>query len=85
VLTPQELSRVKRTLDTDAEAIGIALEQDLAPGRSFPVHGTPSFRILLHGREVFADHDEPDKITPSTPRLKTYENLKRYLDEQLVK
>jgi hypothetical protein len=85
VLTLQELSRVKRTLDTDAEAIGTALEQDRALGRSFPVHGTPSFRILLHGREVFADHDEPDKITPSTPRLKTYENLKRYLDEQLVK
>ena len=50
-----------------------------------PFHGTPSFRILVHGTEVFADHDEPDKLTPTTPRLKTYANLKRYLDEQLPK
>jgi hypothetical protein len=54
-------------------------------GRSFPVHGVPSFRILLHGTEIFADHDEPEKILPTDPKLKNYPALKLYLDEKLSK
>jgi len=85
VLTGEQFARVKQVRQDDAEEIDAALAQDIALGHSFPVYGTPSFRILVRGTEVFADHDEPEKLTPTTPRLKSYENLKRYLDEQLAK
>jgi len=85
VLTGQEFARVKQVRQDEAESIDAALAQDIALGHSFPVHGTPSFRILVRGTEVFADHDEPDKLTPTTPRLKSYANLKLYLDDQLAK
>ncbi len=85
VLTAEELARVRSVRQDKAAEIDAALEQDLALGHAFPVHGTPAFRILVHGSEAFADHDEPDKLTPETPRLKAYANLKRYLDERLAK
>ena len=85
ILTADEFIRVKQARRENAEEIDAALAQDFALGRSFVVHGTPSFRILVKGTEVFADHDEPEKITPTTPRLKLYPNLKRYLDEHLPK
>lgn len=85
VLTAEELSQVRSMRQERAPAIDAALAEDLALGRSFPVHGTPSFRIIVRGTEVFADHDEPEKLTATTPRLKLYPNLKRYLDERLVK
>jgi protein-disulfide isomerase len=85
VLTGDDFARVKQARQERATEIDDLLAKDLALGRSFPVHGTPSFRILVGGTEVFADHDEPDKLTPTTPRLKLYPNLKRYLDEHLAK
>ena len=85
VLTPRELASVKQAMKDDGDRIDAALERDISLGHSFPVHGTPSFRILVHGIETFADHDEPEKILPTDPRLKSYPILKRYLDEQLAK
>ena len=85
MLPTADFNRVKRVLSDEADEIDAALARDFELGRSFPVRGTPSFRIVVRGTEVFADHDEPDKITPTTPRLKVYANLKRYLDEQLAK
>jgi protein-disulfide isomerase len=85
VLTPAELAGVIRAMKDDGDRIAAALESDVSLGHSFPVHGTPSFRILVHGAETFADHDEPEKILPTDPRLKEYPILKRYLDEYLAK
>ena len=82
VLTLAELASVKAAMKDHREEIEAALEHDISAGRSFPVHGIPSFRIVVRGREVFADHDEPDK---GLPNLKSYPSLKRYLDEQLGK
>lgn len=82
-LTPSELASVKQALkDNDGEIEG-ALEHDMSIGRSFPVHGTPSYRIVVRGKEVFADHDEPQK--PEHNLLRSYPDLKRFLDEQLSK
>jgi hypothetical protein len=67
----------------DGDEIDAALAQDMSISRSFPVHGTPSFRIVVRGREVFADHDEPEKASHNL--LRSYPSLKRYLDEQLEK
>jgi len=85
VLTSGELASVKQAMKDDGDRIDAALESDVSVGHSFPVHGTPSFRILVHGTETFADHDEPEKILPTDPRLKEYPILKRYLDEHLAK
>jgi protein-disulfide isomerase len=82
VLTPAELASVKQAMKDNGEEIEAALAHDMSIGRSFPVHGLPSFRIVVRGSEVFADHDEPAK---GLPNLKTYLSLKRYLDEQLGK
>ena len=84
-LTSSELAAVKQALKAGGDKIDAALEKDLSLGRAFPVHGTPSFRILLHGTEIFADHDEPEKILPTDPKLKDYRALKLYLDEKLSK
>lgn len=84
-LTSTELTAVKQAMKDAGDKIDAALERDLSVGRAFPVHGTPSFRILLHGTEIFADHDEPEKILPTDPKLKNYSALKRYLDEKLSK
>jgi protein-disulfide isomerase len=85
VLTVEELRRVRQVRQNSAAEIDAALSRDHSLGQTFPVHGTPSFRILVGGTEVFADHDEPDKLTPTTPRLKVYENLKRFLNEHLAR
>jgi protein-disulfide isomerase len=84
-LSPTELATVKQALKNEGDKIDAALDRDLSIGRAFPVHGTPSFRILLYGTEIFADHDEPEKILPTDPKLKSYAALKRYLDEKLSK
>ena len=84
-LTSSELAAVKLALKDAGDKIDAALERDLSIGRAFPVHGTPAFRILLHGTEIFADHDEPEKILPTDPKLKSYPALKLYLDEKLSK
>lgn len=81
-LTPAELASVKQAMKDHGDDIEGELAHDISIGRSFPVHGLPSFRIVVHGTEVFADHDEPEK---GLPNLKSYPNLKRYLDEQLAK
>lgn len=83
VLTPAEMARVKQIMKDDGEEIDAGLAHDMSIGRSFPVHGTPSFRIVVHGKEVFADHDEPG--TDSYDKLDSYPSLKRFLDEQLGK
>ena len=82
VLTPAELASVKQAMKDHTDDIEAALAHDESIGRSFPVHGLPSFRIVVRGSEVFADHDEPEKALPN---LKTYSSLRRYLDEQLAK
>jgi protein-disulfide isomerase len=82
VLTPAELTDVKQAIKDNGEEIEAALAHDVSLGRSFPVHGLPSFRIVVRGSEVFADHDEPQK---GLPNLKSYLSLKRYFDEQLDK
>jgi len=84
-LSSAELATVKQALKHASDKIDAALESDLSVGRSFPVHGVPSFRILLHGTEIFADHDEPEKILPTDPKLKNYPALELYLDEKLSK
>jgi len=81
-LTPAELASVKQVMKDNSDEIEAALAHDIAIGHSFPVHGLPSFRIVVRGNEVFSDHDEPQK---GLPNLKTYPSLKRYLDEQLAK
>ncbi len=83
VLTPAELVRVKQVMKDNGEQIDAALAHDMSIGHSFPVRGTPSFRIVVRGNEVFADHDEPGK--DSYNKLDGYPSLKRYLDEQLGK
>jgi protein-disulfide isomerase len=83
VLAPGELARVKQVLKDHGGEIEAALAHDMSIGRSFPVHGIPSFRIVVRGNEVFADHDEPG--TDSYNKLDNYPSLKRYLDEQLGK
>ena len=83
VLTPAELASVKQCMKDNGAEIEAALARDLSIGRSFPVHGTPSFRIVVRGSEVFADHDEPGKASHNL--LKSYASLKQYLDEQLAK
>ena len=83
VLTPAELARVKQIMKDQGEEIDAALAHDIAIGHSFPVHGIPSFRIVVHGKEMFADHDEPG--TDSYNKLDSYPSLKRFLDEQLGK
>ena len=81
VLTPAELASVKQATKGNSAEIEAALAQDISIGRSFPVHGLPSFRIVVRGSEVFADHDEPKKALPN---LKNYPTLKPYLDERLA-
>jgi protein-disulfide isomerase len=83
VLTPEELARVKQIMKDNGEEIDTALAQDISMGHLFPVHGTPSFRIVVRGKEVFADHDEPG--TDSYNKLDSYPSLKRFLDEKLEK
>jgi protein-disulfide isomerase len=83
VLSPAELARVKQVMKDNGEEIEAALAHDMSIGRSFPVHGTPSFRIVVRGNEVFADHDEPG--TDSYNKLDSYPSLKSFLDEQLRK
>lgn len=82
VLTPAELANVKQALKNNGDEIDAALANDVSIGRAFPVHGLPSFRIVVRGSETFADHDEPEKALPN---LKIYLSLKRYLDEHLAK
>lgn len=83
VLTPADLASVKQTLKDNVGEIEAALAQDMSIGSSFPVRGTPSYRIVVRGSEVFAEHDEPEKATHNL--LRSYPSLKRYLDEQLAK
>jgi hypothetical protein len=85
VVEPRNRAVVKQALKDSGDRIDAALERDLSVGRAFPVHGTPSFRILLHGTEIFADHDEPEKHLPTDLKLKSYPALKVYLDEKLSK
>jgi protein-disulfide isomerase len=82
VLAPADLASVKQAMKDNGAEIEAALAHDISFGRSFPAHGLPSFRIVVRGREVFADHDEPEK---GLPNLKSYPDLKRYLDEELAK
>ncbi|HLH31647.1 MAG TPA: thioredoxin domain-containing protein [Terriglobia bacterium] len=82
-VTPSQLATVKQALKDNGGEIEAALEHDISLGRSFPVHGTPSYRIVVRGKEVFADHDEPQK--PEHNLLRSYPDLKRFLDEQLAK
>ena len=83
VLAPAELASVKQVLKDNGSEIETALAHDISIGRSFPIHGTPSYRILVRGSEVFADLDEPEKASHNL--LRSYPSLKRYLDEQLAK
>jgi protein-disulfide isomerase len=83
VLTPAELVSVKQAMKDQGDEIEAALAHDRSIARSFPVHGIPSFRIVVRGSEVFADHDEPEK--PSHGLLRDYPSMKRFLDEQLRK
>ena len=75
--------RSKQGMKDHSDEIEAALAHDMSIGRSFPVHGLPSFRIVVRGSEVFADHDEPQK--PEHNQLRSYPSMKRYLDEQLDK
>ena len=59
VLTPAELKKVKEEMTASKEKIDAALERDIFAGNTFQIRGTPAFRILLHGTEVYASHGEP--------------------------
>jgi protein-disulfide isomerase len=79
VLTPAELKKVKQEMTDSKQKIDSALERDIFAGNTFQIHGTPSFRILVHGSEVYASHGDPGTSFPS------YVILKRFLDEKLAK
>ena len=79
VLTPAELKLVKQEMTGSKAQIESALERDIFAGNTFQIRGTPAFRILLHGTEVYASHGEPGVGYPS------YGILKRFLDEKLAK
>ena len=82
-LTPSEFANVKQTLKDNRGEIEQALDHDMSIGRSFPVQGTPSYRIVVRRNEVFADHDEPQK--PEHNLLRSYPDLTRFLDGQPAK